>query len=624
VDPLADLLRAYNDNEATGTVSDELIGLAERWDASSPGEPDADNPDAPVLRQYAEGVAPLTDTELTALSDGLTAIADDDNVGITVVGPAADAVVEINAELVVMDDIAQAEDAELAAARARLRGEPAEDNADGDDTEGDDPEAVEDGDDPEAADDTDTDPADPQADAEPEPVLAAAARRSSLASLAARSRRTGRAEPPVPAEAGGNRITFAAGLDHFPAHSETRDLDRVDEAITERFEAFAGAGMAGSPRTRVARIHANFAPERRLVNDRGQWLPSDLATTRLGELFAGRREQAMTQVAAGGFCGPAQPIWDVNVMGSTVRPIRDQALTSLQAARGRVVSMVPPRLAGVLGSTGLWTGAMDEEAVADPEVRKAALRIICGDEQPGEIQAIYSYLIYGELLARTYGEWVQAWSTLAQVRHAQVAEQELFDQLFALATPVADQPVELSGLRDFVNHLARLAWHVRRTNRELREFPFRVVTSTDVLDILAEDLSVSAFGDSYEDNLAGVERILNMALASRRVSVTFSPDIEVPAAQTPSAEAVDYPGSVPYVLYPEGWAVHLDTGVLDIGVFRDRALIEANDIATFMESFEGVHRLGHVLDARRGRIALCPSGEVFGFADAEGVCAGVS
>lgn len=625
MDPLADLLRAYNDNESTGTVSDELIALAERWDASSPGEPDPDAPDAPVLRTYAEGVEALTDEELTTLAEGLAALGDDDNVGVAVLSAAADANTEIRAELAVMDELAEAEEAELEAARARLRGETDQADEPGDGAEDDDD--TDDGDDPEASADDPADPAaDDTADSEPEPVLAAAARRSSLASLAARSRRSGRAEPPPdPTESQGTRITFAAGLDHFPANSETRDLARVDAAITERFEAFAGAEEAGTGRrVRVARMHASYPPERRLVNDRGQWLPSDLATQRLADVFGARRAAGLAQVAAGGFCPPPQPIYDVNVMGSTVRPIRDQALTGFQAARGRVVSLVPPRLAGVLGSTGLWTGEMDEDAVSDDQIRKAALRITCGDQQPGEVQAVYSYLIYGELLARTYGEWVQAWSTLAQVRHAQVAEQQLFSQMQALATPVADQPVELSGLRDFVNHMARLAWHVRRTNRELRSFPFRVVTSTDVLDILAEDLAVSAFGDSYEDNLVRVEQILTSALAARRISVTFSPDIEVPTAQTPSAAAVDFPGSVPYVLYPEGWAIFLDTGTLDIGVFRDKGLIEANDIATFMESFEGVHRLGHVLDARTGRVALCPSGAVYGFADSEGICAGVS
>ena len=119
-------------------------------------------------------------------------------------------------------------------------------------------------------------------------------------------------------------------------------------------------------------------------------------------------------------------------------------------------------------------------------------------------------------------------------------------------------------------------------------------------------------------------RSLTGALAARNINVTWSPDLEVPGTQAGNAAAVAYPDSVPYVLAPEGWALHLDQGTLDVGVIRDKALVEANDVATFMESFEGVHMVGASSDARTGRIPLCPSGSVYGFADPEGICAGIS
>lgn len=619
MESLADLLRAY------GNADDDLIALAERWDASSLPEPDADNPDALLERVYADGVERLTDEELVSLREGLGVLAEADDVGVGLMNAAADVAGEIRDEEAVRDGIAEAEEAELEAARARLRGEDPEAEAaeteDGEEAESDDAEAADETD--ATADAGDGEDAETR---EPEPAMASAARRSSLQSLARRSGGSRRNTPPPAAtSASGNRITFAAGLDGITAGAETHDLARVDAAIGERLEAFAGSNvMGGRENVRVARIHGNFPEDRRLVDDRGRFIGATEATDRIAAVLAAGINANAGRQAAGGFCAPPVPIFDVNIMGTTSRPIRDQSLTSFQQSRGRVLSLVPPRLQAVIPSTGIWTAEMDEEAVDDPDVRKTFLRVECGPEENSEVQAITSGLIYGELMNRTYGEWTQAWAQLARIAHAQLAEQELFDQLVAKATVVLQPAVELSATRDFVNFIAKLAWHVRLRNRELRTFPMRLTTSTTVLDIVAEDIAVSAFGGTNLENLTQAESLLTGALAARNINVTWSPDIEVPAAQTEAAAIVEYPDSVPYHLAPEGWAIHLDQGTLDVGVIRDKALVDANDVATFMESFEGVHMLGARGDARTGRVALCPSGGVYGFADPEGVCAGIS
>lgn len=621
MEPLADLLRAY------GSADDELIALAERWDASSLPEPDPDNPDALQERVYADGVERLTDEELVALREGLGVLADADDVGVGLMNAAADVASEIRDEETVREGIADAEEAELEAARARLRGEDPEATAT--ETESDDDAEAETGD-AETGDETDatadagdTDEAETR---EPEPAMASAARRSSLSALARRSSSSRRNTPPPSAtSATGNRITFAAGLDGIRAGDETHDLARVDAAIAERLEAFAGSNvMGGRENVRVARIHANFPEDRRLVDDRGRFIGATEATDRIAAVLAAGINANAGRQAAGGFCAPPVPIYDVNIMGTTSRPIRDQSLTSFQQSRGRVLSLVPPRLQAVIPSTGIWTAEMDEEAVDDPDIRKSFLRVECGPEENSEVQAITSGLIYGEILNRTYGEWTQAWATLARIAHAQLAEQELFDQMVSKATLVLEPAVALSATRDFVNFIARLAWNVRLRNRELRTFPMRLTTSTTVLDIVAEDIAVSAFGGTNQENLTQAESLLTGALAARNINVTWSPDIEVPGEQAENGAAVDYPDSVPYVLAPEGWAIHLDQGTLDVGVIRDKALVEANDVATFMESFEGVHMLGARGDARTGRVPLCRSGGVYGFADPEGICSGIS
>jgi hypothetical protein len=610
VDPtLVELLEAFG-------ADADLLALAERFDAGSVPETDGD---APAAMTWPDGVEAMTDDELQALSDGLTLLAEDNAAGLALIEAAADVVVEANAEIAVRSELAAQEDEALEAARARLRGEtdeaPDDEDADGD-TEETDADDAEDGDEEESTD----------AEAEtPEPVLASGGRRSrsELAALARRTGSSGRNR--VPASASNeptNRISFAAGRVPAVPRGHEPGMSDLDQAITAALESFAGSGaIVGRENVRVGSVHGNFSEDRRLVDARGRFVGSDRMSELVDAALSRGARQANTQVAAGGFCAPAQPIYTVNTLGDTARPIRDTALVNFQASRGRVVGMVPPRLQALAGSAGVWTEADDIAAVSDPDLQKNILRVICGAEETGEVQAITSSLLYGNMLARSYGEWTQAWTELARVAHAQLAEQELFDAIVAKATPVSDQPATLSATRDFVNYVARLAWHVRKRNRELRSFPFRLVTSDTVLDIVAEDIAVSAHGESNDENLTRAEQILTGALAARNINVTWSPDIDIPGAQGDDTEAANYPTTVPFALYPEGWALHLDEGTEDFGVVRDATLIRQNDAMTFMETFEGVYRQGAESDARTGEITLCPSGAVYGFADPDGRCA---
>lgn len=623
MDPLAVLLRAFAETHPD-TVSDELIELAERFDAGTVTVNESDT-DAPTAIVWPDGVDPMTDDELAALRDGLTELADVDDLSSLVINAAADMVVEIDTEVDTRVTLAEAEAAEDQAARDRLRNggvdpeasdtdpsEPAEDETDGDGADGD--EGTEGGDGEEA-----------EAAAEPEPAMASATpaqRRASLAALATRSAGSRRnASPPTSEATAPLRISFAAGHQPVLERNARAAVTDIDRAITEAAARFSGSGaIIGREDVRVASILYDFPEERTLVDGSGRFVGSDIASDRVNAVLAQGELAANTRVAAGGFCAPPQPIYTVNTMGQTGRPIRDTALTSFRAGRGRVVQLVPPRLQALAGSAGIWTEAMDIDAVDDPDVVKNILRVVCGPEESSQTQAVTSRLRYGTTLARTYSEWLGAWTGLARVAHAQLAEQTLFAALVAKAQPVSTENTQLSATRDFVNYVARLAWHVRKRNRELRTFPFRLVTSADVLDIVAEDFAVSAMGDNPEDNLTRAEQWLTAALAARNINVTWSPDIDIPGAQG-NTEAANYPTTVPYVLYPEGWALFLDEGQEDLGVVRDAQLIAQNDVETFMETFEGVHRVGTQSDARTGRITLCPSGAVYGFADPDGRCA---
>jgi hypothetical protein len=624
-----ELLRAAGADE-------ELIALAERWFAGE--TPDATDDDPNPTRVWAEG-DPMTDDELDQLVEGLRALGQSDDVPTDTIIAAADVVRELQSEDANREAAAEADQVARQAAIAALTGDESDDGegtdatdqGDGDEGDGTDGDEGDDGGSDEGADGDDAGTGEGANAGDPAPVAAAGSRqRTRLGRLSrTRPRRNQPTPPEADAAAQATRITFAAGLDQFNA-GQDRVGDRpvtladVDAAITERVEAFAGSSTppkGTKERVRVARIHARFPEDRRLVDDAGRFIGSADASDRIAAVFTRARQQNLNQVAAGGFCALPTPLYGVDVFGTTVRPIRDTALTSFNATRGRVVSLVPPRLSQVLPSVGIWTEQDDIDAVEDPDVRKDTMRVVCNASLESEVQGIYASLIWGEMMGRTFAEWTSAWSRLSLVRHAQVAELELFAAMQGLATPVSDEPTTVSATRDFLNLLARASWGFRSRNREMRRYPMRVVTADVVRDIIVEDLANTLQAASADEALSQAERILDAALAARRLNVTWSPDLSLAGAQGDATELANYPTEVPYMVYPEGWAIHLDNGTLDVGVMRDSTLVAANDVKTFVETFEGVHRIGARSDAVSGNITLCPSGAVYGTLDPAGRCA---
>jgi hypothetical protein len=55
---------------------------------------------------------------------------------------------------------------------------------------------------------------------------------------------------------------------------------------------------------------------------------------------------------------------------------------------------------------------------------------------------------------------------------------------------------------------------------------------------------------------------------------------------------VDFPTTIVWYLFAEGTFLFLDGGTLDLGIVRDSALVSTNDYRMFVETFEGVAKVG--------------------------------
>jgi hypothetical protein len=80
-------------------------------------------------------------------------------------------------------------------------------------------------------------------------------------------------------------------------------------------------------------------------------------------------------------------------------------------------------------------------------------------------------------------------------------------------------------------------------------------------------------------------------LASRGVNITFSSDLNVFGSQG-AAAMLEFPDTFTWYLFAEGTFLFLDGGTLDLGIIRDSTLVGTNDYKMFVETFEGIAKMG--------------------------------
>jgi hypothetical protein len=445
----------------------------------------------------------------------------------------------------------------------------------------------------------------------PEPVAAAATptprRRPTVAAVARRQAATGRRPTAATADPG--------AATHGRGRTEVRlavgaATGRTGQATTADLFA-AAADMAHRMGARDGQRTVGEAvieyPEDRRFTDSPVVNAERIAA--LQAAAAGPDPTALA--AAGGFgCAPAQPIYDVPVWGTDVRPFRD-AMVDMQAPRGRVTAVEPMTVADLAGSAVIYTAAMDEAVDPDdPATWKPCVEVDC-DTEDAELHAATSCITLGVFETRAHPEKVPAIERLATVVHARVAEQKLRD-LFRAHPRVFAQTVgaQVSALPDLMFAVDVALATVGSAHR-LGDQAWRLVLPdwTDRLVSIDRSRQLPATGD--EMRYARQQFVAD--LQSRGVNVTFSPDLQVLAAPTADGALPSFPATVRWLLYPEGSLFFLNGGELRVDAYRDDELVRTNRYRQFMETFEGLLFRG-VLGID-GTSTLCASGARIGAID---------
>lgn len=530
-----------------------------------------------------------------------------------------------------VDGLAAVADAEVADRQARaqeiadqIRGEQAGDGGDDPDPAAD-PEADPDADpaaDPAA--DPEADPTvDPQTDPEAvdEPIAASARPRPAVGRVSARRPAAAAPLPTVTASAAlpdsieDWGLVASANAPDLTAGARIRTRDQLAQAFLSAYEATKG--YRHGPRVKVKIAHAGnenvselYGVERTLTRDhRGNAARIDAVAGELAIMRAGGFD-AVT--AAGGICAPTPVRYDLPIMGTDERPVRDSALVRFGADRGGVRLLPPPIIEDLAGAIGVWTEENDQDP-DDPAV-KPCLTLTCPEDYENLVDAITKCLEVGNFRARFFPEQVEAWMRLAAVNHARRAEVRLLDKMTTASTHVTQGQL-LGTVPDILAGLDRATAIISSVNRLSRNFPLRFVFPFWLYNQMRADEARRLPGGAADERYALAESSINRWMSTRNVTPT--PVMDGPTGQIFSrqgdAPMQGWPSTVKTWLYPDGSHLFLDGGTLDLGLYRDSALVATNDLQIFSETFEG-HAF-HGVESWDITFDTCPDGSIAGTVD---------
>lgn len=381
-------------------------------------------------------------------------------------------------------------------------------------------------------------------------------------------------------------ITAGADIKGIPMGSELPDIKAVASALLERKKAMGRTTGGDGEQALVASFKTDF-PEARFLNS------ADYEGNR-AKIDGVVSAEAIT--AAGGLTAPVETSYDIFELGETLdRPVKD-ALAVFGADRGGIRFMTPPLLTDLDGAVSLWTlqDDIDASTAGAPDPVKPCLRVAAGTEVVVYVDAIPLCLTFGNLGARAFPELVERHTKLGMVWHARYAETRLLTSIGALSTPVT-AAAELGLARDIFGQLDRAAAAYRSRYRLDENAPLRVIFPSWFKNALRADLIKQLPGDGREGTFNLAEAEINSWFATRSINVSWHIDGEtgqIFGSQTSGAALLAFPTTVIWYLFSEGTFLFLDAGTLDLGLVRDSTLNGTNDYKIFLETFEGVAKVG--------------------------------
>lgn len=372
-------------------------------------------------------------------------------------------------------------------------------------------------------------------------------------------------------------ITAGADIPGYTAGSTINDMSEVASAFEKRLHSLRRVNGGDGEQHIVASFSTSYPEDRFLGSD-----PLDNAS----KIEAVVGQDAL--VASGGHAAPVETKYDIFGLGSTtVRPVRD-ALPRFQADRGGIRFVTPPSFASgdYADAVGVWTAANDSATTPSPSA-KNSLTVSAAAENTAVTDAVTLQLQFGNLMTRAYPELIARHNELALVQHAREAEENLLSKIGAASTAVTSGTLIGFG-RDFLVTLRKAAVAYRSRHRIAQSTQLKAIIPDWVYDAMAADLAIAMPGDN---TIAVGASEIQGYLAQSNVTLVATPDQNYFGAQG-TAALLEFPDTFVWYMFAEGTFLFLDGGTLDLGIIRDSSLVGTNDYKMFVETFEGVAKVG--------------------------------
>jgi len=369
-------------------------------------------------------------------------------------------------------------------------------------------------------------------------------------------------------------ITAGADIPGYTAGSTINDMYEVAQAMEKRIHSLRRVNGGDGEQHIVASVTTSFPEERTLSTD------AESNSIKINAVS----NQAL--VASGGHAAPLEVKYDIYAIGSTTnRPVRD-ALPRFQADRGGIRFVTPPSFAAgtYADAVGVWTAAVD---AAPESATKTSLTVAAAAELTATTDAVTLQLQFGNLMTRAYPELIARHNELALVQHAREAEQYVIGKIEAGSTAVTSGTLIGFG-RDFLVSVRKAAVAYRSRHRISQSTTLKAIVPDWIYDAMAADLALAMPGDG---TLSVGRGEIEGYLSQLNVSLVASPDMTVYGSQG-AAALLEFPDSFKWYLFAEGTFLFLDGGSLDLGIIRDSSLVGTNDYKMFVETFEGVAKVG--------------------------------
>lgn len=319
-------------------------------------------------------------------------------------------------------------------------------------------------------------------------------------------------------------------------------------------------------------------------------------------------------VAAGGWCAPSMPIFDLfSIEG--VDGLID--LPSITVERGGIEFPVSPSIASVFTAPWLWTEADDIAAASNvgPEdedygdnVTKPCFRIPCPTFDAERLDAHGLCISHGNLSDRAYPELTTRYISLVTSAHLHLISLRHIAAMVAGSTAVAipDSGTNISGsAAPILSNLELQAIDYRLKFRMRDDAVLEGVFPAWAKGIIRADLALRQGVDLISVTDAQIMEWFDQ----RSVRVQFVQDWQVGTTGYPgqAAAATAWPDNIRFLLYAAGTWAEGQGGAIDLGVTRDSTQIAVNDhTAAWTEEFRLLAKIGH--ESRVVQVPMDPNG----------------